>query len=184
MELRLDACDATRPADRVGRDRFARGCCDVADSTEWEAAMGRRFGDPIVGVAKWCHLPPAGAPSGGWSQCAAETGVCAAVSGQRSRAVPTARSPTGRSPGTRPARTRPSVTLTAESRRRATQGSAVRPATPRPAPPREAPAASPACGRLHSERAGRFTYKSFTGGTACTNAAFGIDPLPGVPKSC
>lgn len=184
MELRLDACDATRPADRVGRDRFARGCCDVADSTEWEAAMGRRFGDPIVGVAKWCHLPLPVRPAVAGANVQQKPASARLSAANRSRAVPTARSPTGRSPGTRPARTRPSVTLTAESRRRATQGSAVRPATPRPAPPREAPAASPACGRLHSERAGRFTYKSFTGGTACTNAAFGIDPLPGVPKSC
>src|SRR6266508_4152195 len=75
MELRLDACDATRPADRVGRDRFARGCCDVADSTEWEAAMGRRFGDPIVGVAKRCHLPPPG-PSGYATTCATEGSTC------------------------------------------------------------------------------------------------------------
>src|SRR6266511_1941074 len=107
MELRLDACDATRPADRVGRDRFARGCCDVADSTEWEAAMGRRFGDPIVGVAKWCHLPPAGAPSGGWSQCAAETGVCAAVSGQPIACGAYGAFTYRPQPGTRPARTRP-----------------------------------------------------------------------------
>jgi len=32
--------------------------------------------------------------------------------------------------------------------------------------------------------AGSFTYKSLTGGTACTSAAFGGDPIFGVGKSC
>ena len=31
---------------------------------------------------------------------------------------------------------------------------------------------------------GSFVYKSFTGGTGCTTAAFATDPLPGVRKGC
>ncbi|WP_204010875.1 alpha-L-rhamnosidase-related protein, partial [Virgisporangium aurantiacum] len=40
------------------------------------------FGDPLNGVAKACYLPPAGGPTGGWTQCAAESGTCSAVNGQ------------------------------------------------------------------------------------------------------
>ena len=31
---------------------------------------------------------------------------------------------------------------------------------------------------------GRYVFRSFTGNAACTPAAFGNDPLFGVPKSC
>jgi hypothetical protein len=31
---------------------------------------------------------------------------------------------------------------------------------------------------------GAFVYRSFTGGTPCTTAAFGTDPLTGIAKSC
>jgi hypothetical protein len=40
------------------------------------------FGDPILGTAKACYLPPAGGPGGNWTQCAAENGTCSAVGGQ------------------------------------------------------------------------------------------------------
>jgi hypothetical protein len=32
--------------------------------------------------------------------------------------------------------------------------------------------------------AGRFAYRTFTGGTGCNPAAFGRDPIFGVVKSC
>jgi hypothetical protein len=31
---------------------------------------------------------------------------------------------------------------------------------------------------------GAFVYRTFTGGTPCTTAAFGTDPLNGIAKSC
>jgi hypothetical protein len=31
---------------------------------------------------------------------------------------------------------------------------------------------------------GDFVYRTFSGGVACTNAAFGTDPVPNVVKAC
>ena len=40
------------------------------------------FGDPFDRLGKSCYVAPAGAPAGGWTQCATEGGSCSAASGQ------------------------------------------------------------------------------------------------------
>ncbi|MEV0386756.1 hypothetical protein [Nonomuraea sp. NPDC050643] len=142
------------------------------------------FGDPIDGVAKSCYLPSAGGPPGGWTMCAPQNGTCPAAAGQPvmygafgAFATITA---TGDTPCTDATFGDP---IPGESKGcyTATGG-----------PPGYATACSDETGTCafggqqtvaYGAR-GRFVYRSFTGGTGCTTAAFGTDPLPGVRKGC
>lgn len=142
------------------------------------------FGDPIDRLGKACHVAPAGPPPGGWTQCAAENGTCAAVNGQ-----PVAYGAFG-------SFVHKTVTgpVTCDN---PTFGEAV---------PGEVKACyvktggpngfSTACAVEGNNCAftgtrtvamgarGSYLFRTFTGGTPCTTAAFGSDPLPGVQKSC
>ncbi|MEU9881840.1 MGH1-like glycoside hydrolase domain-containing protein [Streptomyces phaeochromogenes] len=148
------------------------------------ACTNAHFGDPIDGVAKSCYLPPAGGPPGGWTKCADQNGTCSAAAGQPVMygafgAFATATA-TGNTPCTDATFGDP-ISGESKSCYTATGG-----------PPGYATACSAegATCAFSGQRTvaygarGSFLYKSFTGGTGCTTAAFGTDPLPGVSKSC
>ncbi|WP_326758500.1 trehalase family glycosidase [Streptomyces phaeochromogenes] len=148
------------------------------------ACTNAHFGDPIDGVAKSCYLPPAGGPPGGWTKCADQNGTCPAAAGQPVMygafgAFATATA-TGNTPCTDATFGDP-ISGESKSCYTATGG-----------PPGYATACSAEGGAcaFSGQRTvaygarGSFLYKSFTGGTGCTTAAFGTDPLPGVSKSC
>ncbi|MFC5827343.1 MGH1-like glycoside hydrolase domain-containing protein [Nonomuraea insulae] len=142
------------------------------------------FGDPIDGVAKSCYLPPAGGPPGGWTMCASQNGTCPAAAGQPvtygAFGAFTTITATGDTPCADATFGDP---IPGESKGcyTATGG-----------PAGYATACSDETGTCafggqqtvaYGAR-GRFVYKSFTGGTGCTTATFGTDPLPGVRKGC
>jgi hypothetical protein len=148
------------------------------------ACTNAHFGDPIDGVAKSCYLPPAGGPAGGWTKCADQNGTCAAVAGQ-----PVTYGAFGAF-----------TTITATGVTACTdatfgdpipgESKACYTATGGPAGYATACSAEGGTCAFSGQQTvaygarGRFLYKSFTGGTGCTTAAFGTDPLPGVSKSC
>ncbi|MGW7257658.1 alpha-L-rhamnosidase-related protein [Streptomyces sp. NPDC054834] len=149
------------------------------------ACTNAHFGDPVHGVAKSCYLAPAGAPAGGWTKCADQDGTCPAAAGQPVKygafGAFTTRTATGDTPCTDATFGDP---IFGESKAcyTATGG-----------PVGYAANCSDEAGTCafsgqqtvaYGAR-GTFVYKSFTGGTGCTTAAFGgTDPLPGVRKGC
>lgn len=148
------------------------------------ACTNAHFGDPIDGVAKSCYLPPAGAPPGGWTKCASQNGTCPAAAGQPvmygADGAFTTITATGDTPCTDATFGDP---MSGESKAcyTATGG-----------PPGYATACSAeddTCVFSGQQTVaygarGRFVYQTFTGGTRCTTAAIGTDPLPGVSKTC
>ncbi|MFL5997992.1 MAG: MGH1-like glycoside hydrolase domain-containing protein [Streptomyces sp.] len=148
------------------------------------ACANAHFGDPVDGVAKSCYLPPAGAPPGGWTKCADQNGTCPAAAGQPvvygAYGAFTTRTATGDTPCTDATFGDP---ISGESK-------ACYTATGGPAGYGTTCSAETGTCAFSGQRTvaygarGSFVYKSFTGGTDCTTAAFGRDPLPGVQKSC
>ena len=143
------------------------------------------FGDPIGNVVKSCFIAPAGAPAGGWSQCAGEGGSCPAVSGQ-----PVAYGAYG---AFRYANASGNVVCAnASFGGDPIPGEAKACYTKDGSPPgysTSCAAEGATCGftglrTVAYGARGAFVYRSFTGGTPCTTAAFGTDPLNGVAKSC
>ncbi|MET7477322.1 alpha-L-rhamnosidase [Streptomyces sp. NPDC005648] len=148
------------------------------------ACANAHFGDPIDGVAKSCYLPPAGGPPG-YTVCVAEGGTCPAAAGQPvvygafgafTTITATGDTPCGNSTfGGDPIHGESKACYTATG-----------------GPPGYATACSDeggtcafgGLGTVAYGARGSFDYKSFTGGTSCTTAAFGTDPLPGVRKTC
>ncbi|MGW1727657.1 alpha-L-rhamnosidase-related protein [Streptomyces sp. NPDC002306] len=149
------------------------------------ACSNAHFGDPIDGVAKSCYLASAGPPAGGWTKCADQNGTCTAAAGQ---------------PVTY-------GTFGAFTTLRATGDTPCSDATFGDPIPGESKACYTATGgpvgyatncaeetgtcAFSGQRTvaygarGIFVYRTFTGGTSCTTAAFGgTDPLPGVRKGC
>jgi len=148
------------------------------------ACTNAHFGDPIDGVAKSCYLPPDGAPAGGWTKCASQNGTCPAAAGQPvmygAFGAFTTRTATGDTPCTDGTFGDP---IPGEAKACYTAGGG---------PVGYATNCSDETGTCaftgqqtvaYGAR-GSFVYRSFTGGTACTTAAFGTDPLPGVRKGC
>jgi hypothetical protein len=143
------------------------------------------FGDPIENTVKSCYLAPAGGPSADWTPCAAETGSCATLDGQ-----PVAYGAFGSfryavADG-------PIACTTAAFGSDPVPGEAkacyTRTATP-PGFPVACATESGTCAFSGTRTVaygarGAYVYRTFTGGTACTTAAFGADPLRGVVKSC
>ena len=142
------------------------------------------FGDPLNGTAKACYLPPAGGPAGGWAQCAAESGTCSAAGGQ-----PIAYGANGAFAYT---------TATGNvSCSNATFGdpiaNTVKACYSRTGGPSgygtTCAAENGTCTFSGQQTVaygarGKYLFRSFTATAACTTAAFGSDPLPGVAKSC
>ncbi|MEU0559616.1 family 78 glycoside hydrolase catalytic domain [Dactylosporangium sp. NPDC006015] len=142
------------------------------------------FGDPVPNVSKACFTLGLPAAGNGWQQCAAETGTCSFA-------------------GTS------TVAFGAQGQFRhltVTGGTACTNAVfgdPAPgvqkacfliAPPPSATTWSPCAAesttcaftgtrQVAYGAAGRYAYRTVTGGTPCTNAVFG-DPVPGTQKTC
>jgi hypothetical protein len=142
------------------------------------------FGDPIDGVAKSCYVAPAGGPSGGWTKCADQNGTCPAAAGQPvtygAFGAYTTITATGDTPCTDATFGDP---IPGESK-------ACYTATGGPVGYAASCSAEGGTCAFSGQQTvaygarGRFLYKAFTGGTGCTTAAFGTDPLPGVSKTC
>jgi hypothetical protein len=142
------------------------------------------FGDPLNGTVKACYLPPAGGPTGGWTQCAAENGTCSAVSGQPvaygangAFAYVTA---TGNVPCANATFGDP-IPNTVKACYTRTGGPSGYNTT--------CAAENGTCTFSGLQTVafgarGSYVFRSFTGNTTCTTAAFGSDPLLGVQKSC
>ncbi|TXS35497.1 alpha-L-rhamnosidase [Streptomyces sp. uw30] len=148
------------------------------------ACTNAHFGDPIDGVAKSCYLPPDGAPAGGWTKCASQNGTCPAAAGQPvmygAFGAFTTRTATGDTPCTDatfgdpiPGESKSCYTATGGPAGYATACS-----------DEDGTCAFGGQQTVAYGARGSFVYKSFTGGTGCTTAAFGTDPLPGVRKGC
>jgi hypothetical protein len=143
------------------------------------------FGDPFYQVAKSCYLAPAGAPAGGWTQCAAEGGSCTVAGSQTlaygangSFGYLTASGTVSCSNGTFGGDPIANVAKACYARSGAPSGYGTLCA-----------AENGNCSFTGQQTvafggAGTFVYRTFTGGTACTVAAFGTDPSYGVAKSC
>lgn len=143
------------------------------------------FGDPIGNVVKSCYVATAGPPAGGWSQCAGEGGTCPAVNGQ-----PVAYGAYG---AFRYATAAGDIGCSnASFGGDPIPGEAKACYTKDGAPPGYATSCAgegATCGFAGQRTVaygarGAFVYRTFTGGTPCTTAAFGTDPLNGVAKSC
>jgi hypothetical protein len=143
------------------------------------------FGDPFDRLGKSCYVAPAGAPAGGWTQCATEGGTCAAVSGQ-----PVAYGAFGSF-----------IHRTASGAIACTNagfgGDAlageVKACYTRTGGPNGFAATCAVeggtCGFAGPQTVaygarGSYVFRTFTGGAACSTAAFGSDPIGGVQKSC
>jgi hypothetical protein len=142
------------------------------------------FGDALPGVVKSCYLPPAGAPGSGWTQCSAEGGTCAAVSGQRiAYGAYGAFNYTTATGATSCSNATFGDPVANESKACYTR-------TGSPAGYSTTCAAEGGTCTFSGTQTvaygarGVFLYKTFTGSAACTTAAFGSDPLFGVAKSC
>ncbi|MFK0153205.1 MGH1-like glycoside hydrolase domain-containing protein [Streptomyces sp. NPDC090493] len=143
------------------------------------------FGDPVDGVAKSCYLPPAGAPAGGWTKCADQNGTCPAAAGQPvmygAFGAFTTLTATGDTPCTDakfgdpiPGESKACYTATGGPAGYATNCS-----------DETGTCAFSGQQTVAYGARGTFVYRTFTGGTGCTTAAFGgTDPLPGVRKGC
>ncbi len=143
------------------------------------------FGDPIGGVVKACYVGDAGPPAGGWSQCAGEGGSCPAVSGQPvaygafgAFRYATATGNTACANATFGGDPIPGESKACYTRSGSPPGYSTSCASE-----------GATCGFTGQRTVaygarGAFVYRTFTGGTACTTAAFGTDPLFGVSKSC
>lgn len=150
------------------------------------ACTNSAFGsDPIFGVAKSCFQAPTGGPPGGWVQCAAENASCSSVAGQ-----PVAY-------GARGAFSYTPSTGNVNCSNSAFAGDpiagVVKACYVRTGPPSgfssTCAAENGSCSFTGSRTvafgaAGRFVYRTFANGTACTSTAFGVDPIFGLAKSC
>jgi hypothetical protein len=163
----------------------ANGAFATRVATSSTSCTNGVFGDPINGVVKNCYLAPAGAPSGGWSQCAGEGGTCAAASGQ-----PIAYGAFG---AFRYANAAGNTACTNDAfGGDPVPGEAKACYTRSGNPPgysTSCAAEGATCGFTGQRTVaygarGAFVYRTFTGGSACTTAAFGADPVAGASKSC
>ncbi|WP_371600827.1 trehalase family glycosidase [Streptomyces sp. NBC_00564] len=148
------------------------------------ACTNAHFGDPIDGVAKSCYLPPEGGPAGNWTKCASQNGTCSAAAGQPVRY--------GAFGAFKQVTATGDTACTDAVFGDPIPGESKACYTATGGPPGYAgscAAENGTCGFSGTQTVaygarGRFIYKSFSGGTPCTSAAFGSDPLPGVAKSC
>ena len=140
------------------------------------ACTNAAFGDPIDGVVKACYLPPAGGPAGGWTQCAAEGGTCAAAKGQ-----PIAYGAYGAFRySTAAGDTACTNAVFGEPIFGESKACYTRVGGP-PGFATSCAAEDGGCAFIGQRTVaygarGAFVYKTFTGGASCTNATFGTDP--------
>ncbi len=143
------------------------------------------FGDPLPSTVKSCYLPPAGAPSTAWAQCATEAGTCPAVSGQ-----PIAYGTYGSFTYT--VADGDTACTTAAFGQDPLFGEAKACYTRTALPAGFATTCATENGTctfsgtqtLAYGARGSYVYRTLTSSTPCTTTAFGADPLPNVVKSC
>ncbi|MGC4806142.1 alpha-L-rhamnosidase C-terminal domain-containing protein [Micromonospora sp. DT233] len=149
------------------------------------ACTNEVFGDALDQTPKACYLPPGGGPVGGWTQCAVEAGTCAAANGQPiaygANGAFFHRTATGNISCTNATFGDP-IDRTAKACYWRTTGGPSGYGT-------VCAAENGTCAFAGQQTVaygarGKYVYRSFTGGTPCSTAAFGGDPLPNVPKSC
>ena len=149
------------------------------------ACSNSNFGDPMPGAVKSCYLPSAGGPAGSWTQCASENGSCG-VSGVQliafgANGAFTYKTSNGSISCTNTvfgADPIPGVAKSCYQHGAAPSGFGTACATE-----------SGTCTFTGTQTVafgagGEYTYKTFTGSTPCTVAAFGTDPATDVAKSC
>jgi hypothetical protein len=143
------------------------------------------FGDPFDRLGKSCYVAPAGAPAGGWTSCAAEGVTCTAVPGQplaygafgsfiyKTATGPTSCTNNGFGGDALAGEVKACYTKTGGPN----------------GFPTTCTTEGGTCGFTGSQTVaygarGSYAFRTFTGGAACTTAAFGSDPIDGVQKSC
>ncbi|MFC1418050.1 alpha-L-rhamnosidase-related protein [Streptacidiphilus cavernicola] len=141
--------------------------------------------DPLPNVAKTCWAAPAGAPPGGWTACAAESGSCAVTGAQPIAYGADGAFWLGRSNGTT---TCGNATMGVDPVYDVAK-TCYAPSGPPAGFGATCSAENGSCS-FSGQRTvaygadGDFLYRTFTGGASCTSTAFGSDPLYGVAKSC
>lgn len=150
------------------------------------ACTSAAFGtDPVHGVAKSCYTAPGGAPAGNWTQCAAEKNPCAATGTQPISYGADGAFWLGRSNGTT---TCGNDALGVDPLYNVAKSCYTY--TGAPTGFGATCSAENATCAFAGQRTvaygadGVYLYRTFTGGAACTSAAFGSDPIPNVAKSC
>ncbi len=150
------------------------------------ACTNAAFGtDPLFNAAKSCYAAPAGAPAGNWTACAAEHAACAATGVQPIAFGADGAFWQGRSNGST---TCDNDTLGVDPIFQVAKNCYLY--TGAPTGFGATCAAENATCSFAGQRTvafgagGDYLYRSFTGGTPCTTAAFGSDPLPGIAKKC
>ncbi|MFC1434032.1 trehalase family glycosidase [Streptacidiphilus sp. N1-3] len=151
------------------------------------ACTSGAFGtDPLPNVAKNCYAAPTGAPAGNWTACAAEHGSCAVTGAQPIAFGANGAFWLGRSNGSTTCDT---DTLGVDPLYGVAKTCYTRTSGGPTGYPVNCAAENGTCG-FSGQRTvaygadGDYLYRTFAGGAACTNTAFGNDPLPGVAKSC
>ena len=141
--------------------------------------------DPLPNVSKNCYVASIDTPPGNWTLCASEGASCAAANGQPLAFGANGAFWSSTAPGTV---TCNGGTFGVDPIFRVAKACYARTGAP--------PGFGTACAAENGNCAfsgqktvayganGAFLYKTFVGGTACTVAAFGADPLFGVAKSC
>jgi hypothetical protein len=141
------------------------------------------FGDPIPNTVKSCYLAPAGGPSSEWTQCAAEAGTCATLDGQPlaygafgvfKYAVADGPTTCSNAAFVDP--------VPGEAKACYTRTTA--PGFPTGCAGENGTCAISGTRTVAYGARGAYVYRTFTGSTACSTAAFGADPLRGVVKAC
>jgi hypothetical protein len=162
-----------------GAFRFQTATNGIACTT---AAFGS---DPLFNSVKGCYVASAATPPGNWTPCAAENSSCA-VTGTQPLAfgangaywAGTGNGTTSCTGGTFGVDPIFNVVKTCYSWHGAPSGYGTTCA-----------AENGTCSFSGQQTVaygadGDYVYGTFTGGAACTNTAFGTDPIPNVPKSC
>jgi hypothetical protein len=150
------------------------------------ACTSAAFGtDPLSGTAKSCYAAPTGAPAGTWTQCATESNACSVTGAQPIAYGANGAFWLGTSNGST---TCGNTTLGIDPIYNVAKACYTYAGAP-PGFGTLCSAENATCSFSGQKTVaygadGDYVYRTFTGGTACTNTAFGTDPLYNVAKSC
>lgn len=143
------------------------------------------FGDPLPGVVKSCYLPAAGAPSGSWTRCAAESGSCGVTGTQLiaygangAFVYTTSNGATNCSNPVFGADPIPGVVKSCYQHGAAPSGYSTQCAS------ENGTCTFSGTQTVAFGTGGEYVYKTFTGSASCNLASFVADPVYGVVKSC
>ncbi|HCT76316.1 MAG TPA: alpha-L-rhamnosidase [Micromonosporaceae bacterium] len=148
------------------------------------ACSNASFGDSFDRLGKSCYVAPAGAPAGGWTQCATEGGACSAANGQLvaygAYGSFIYKTVTGNANCNNATFGEP---VSGEVKACYTKTGGPNGFTSHCATEGGTCMFSGVQTVAYGAR-GVYVFITFTGSAPCTNAAFGSDPLHGVQKSC